>query len=466
MQNRILNAAAARENANSLAAALGIETEAASELLSATVLITAQADSPSAQGVAWELRQLLQRTLRTVTLEPSGERTAIEVVIGTASAHFAAPTIWVAATPVEAVISRAEPEERGFADLHPVISLVVACYVAGAVVALVTADALPSVFPKPLILDLQALGTRQQLERRLDLQTTYLAGAGAIGNGVLWALRHLDVYGRLDVVDFDTVKDANLQRQIWFGAADIGHKKAERLCLQAQEHMSHLKLVPRVARVQDLTDKQVDPRWLRRIIVAVDSRRARRSLQEELPEEVFDASTTDIREIVLHYSKQPTSRACMGCIYPVDDMESAHATHVAEVLGVSVEDVEQNQISESAALRIMANYPERGLTVESLVGEAYDSLFKSLCAQAALVMPEGRQVFAPFAFVSVLAGTLLAIAMVRRLNGDELDYNYWTVSPWFPYSIRMKRDIEANPQCHVCSVPVIRAVGSELWTPR
>jgi hypothetical protein len=95
----------------------------------------------------------LQRTLRTVTLEPSGERTAIEVVIGTASAHCAAPIIWVAATPVKAVISRAEPEERGFADLHPVISLVVACYVAGAVVAFVTADALPSVFPKPLILD-------------------------------------------------------------------------------------------------------------------------------------------------------------------------------------------------------------------------------------------------------------------------------------------------------------------------
>jgi len=284
MQDRILNAAAARENANSLAAALGIETEAASQLLSATVLITAQADSPSAQGLAWELCQLLQRTLRKVTLEPSGERTAIEVVIGTASAHCAAHTIWVEATPVEAVISRAEPGERGFANLHPVLSLVVACYAAGAVVALVTGDVLPSVFPKPLVLDLQALGTRQQLERRLDLQATYLAGAGAIGNGVLWALRHFDVYGRLDVVDFDTVKDGNLQRQIWFGAADIGYKKAERLCLRAQEHMSHLKLVPRVARLQDLPDKQVNPRWLRRLIVAVDSRRARRSLQEELPD--------------------------------------------------------------------------------------------------------------------------------------------------------------------------------------
>jgi hypothetical protein len=44
-----------------------------------------------------------------------------------------------------------------------------------------------------------------------------------------------------------------------------------------------------------------------------------------------------------------------------------------------------------------------------LIGDAYDSLFKPLCAQAALRSADQQQIFAPFAFVSALAGVLLAI---------------------------------------------------------
>jgi hypothetical protein len=418
MHDRILNSAAARENATSLAAALGIEMVEAGELLDAEVLITMQGESDSARLLAEQLVQLLERTLRLVTTEISDDGPAIEVVLGNANPRSKAQTVWVATTKDEARISRTVPEGIAVAELHPAISLVVACYAAGAVVVLATRDALPSPFPEPLTLDLKELGDPGQLNRPVDLEVSYLAGAGAIGNGFLWALHNFNVHGRLEIVDFDTIKDGNLQRQIWFNPADIGHPKAERLAIRAQRYFPNLTLVPRVSRLQDLPEKKADKQWLRRLIVAVDSRRVRRSLQEELPEEVFDASTTDIREIVLHYRKQPTSRACMGCIYPADSSESARTKHVAEALGVSIEDVEQHQISASAAEQIIARYPNRGLTVESLVREAYDSLFKSLCAQAAIATPEGRQVFAPFAFVSVLAGTLLVIDLVRRLNGE------------------------------------------------
>jgi hypothetical protein len=459
----ILNSAAVRENANSLAAALGIEMEEASELLNARVLITMQGENNNASLLAEQLRRLLERTFRLVTSEISDDGPAIEVVVGDAKPRSKAQTVWVATTKDEARISRTVPEEITIAELHAAIALVVACYAAGAVVVLTARDALASPYPEPLILDLKALGDPRQLDRPIDLEVSYLAGAGAIGNGVLWALRYFNVHGRLEIVDFDKVKDGNLQRQIWFEPADIGHPKAERLSDRAQRFFPNLSLIPRVSRLQDLPEKKVHKRWLRRLLVAVDSRRVRRSLQEELPEEVFDASTTDIREIVLHYSKQPTSLACMGCIYPADFSESARAKHVAEALGVLIEDVEQHQITASAAEQIISRYPDRGLTVESLVGEAYDSLFKSLCAQAAIATPEGRQVFAPFAFVSVLAGTLLVIDLVRRLNGEELQSNYWTVSPWFPFFSRLRRKIGALPGCEVCSVPVIQAVNEELW---
>lgn len=463
MHDQILNSGAARENANSLAAALGIEMEEASELLSAKVLITMEGESDGACIFAEQLSKLLERTFQLVTTKVSVDSPAVEVVVGNAKPRSKAQTVWVAITKDEARISRTVQEEIAVAELHPAISLVVACYTAGAVVVLTTRDALPSPYPDPLILDLKTLGDSAQLNRPIDLGISYLAGAGAIGNSVLWALHYFNVHGRLEIVDFDIVKDGNLQRQIWFDPLDIGLPKAERLSLRAQRHFPNLTLVPRVSRLQDLPEKQVNQRWLRRLIVAVDSRRVRRSLQEELPEEVFDASTTDVREIILHYSKQPTSKACMGCIYPADSSESARAKHVAEALGVSIEDVEQHQISASAAERILVRYPDRGLTIGSLIGEAYDSLFKSLCAQAALATPEGRQVFAPFVFVSVLAGTLLVIDLVRRLNGEDLKSNHWTVSPWFPFSSRLRRQIGALPGCEVCSVPAIQAVSEELW---
>jgi hypothetical protein len=100
----------------------------------------------------------------------------------------------------------------------------------------------------------------------------------------------------------------------------------------------------------------------------------------------------------------------------------ARARSIALALGVTAEEIRRRILEPAAARLIIARYPDRGLTEESLVGEAYDSLFKSLCAQAALRSADQQQVFAPFAFVSALAGALLAIETVRRAGGGTVSY--------------------------------------------
>lgn len=55
-------------------------------------------------------------------------------------------------------------------------------------------------------------------------------------------------------------------------------------------------------RLQDVPAKQGGGAWLKRLIVGVDSPRARRNLQTEVPGEVYDASTTGISEVVVHFS--------------------------------------------------------------------------------------------------------------------------------------------------------------------
>ena len=244
-----------------------------------------------------------------------------------------------------------------------ILALLTACYGAAATLYHATAGILPFELPDPLVVRFAEIGIDMKaLSQPVDLGVSYLAGAGAIGNGFLWAARYLDFRGRLHIVDDDDVTSGNLNRQVWFGPDDIGQPKADRLACHAQIHFPRLTLVPRKVRLQDLPEKSTEP-WLRRLIVAVDSRRARRKLQNEFPGEVFDASTTDIREIVLHYHRAPTDHACLSCIYEPDAEETSREQHIAEHLGVSVEEVRSERISAAAALvigkRLQTSYRTR-----------------------------------------------------------------------------------------------------------
>jgi hypothetical protein len=458
-----LNAHAALENAHSLAAALGIETERAEDLLTASALVTVDSE-PSNVFLGEQVSSLLVRTLRSAGTEVPRRDAAVEIVIGEIEPRSAAPTIWVSADSDSAWIGRHRPDLPGARHVHPAGLLVVACYAAAAALRLVIGADLPLPSQDPLVLDLASLGLKHVLiSRPIDIGHAYLAGAGAIGNGFLWALRWFDIRGQLNIVDFDIVKAGNLNRQLWFLEDDITLPKTERLAARAQPSFRNLRLIPRVGRLQDLPEKKTNPRWLRRLIVGVDSRLVRRSLQSEMPREVFDASTTDIREIVLHFNHQPTSQACLGCIYPVDDSEVGRMRDVAEALGVSVDDVREGVISPAAAKIILDRYPDRGLTMPALEGEAYDSLFKALCAKAALRTDGNKQVFAPFAFVSALAGTLLAIETVRRIAGETPTFNLWKISPWLPFIPKLQRQISASPECSVCGQPIFHDIVQQLW---
>ncbi|MBV9762474.1 MAG: ThiF family adenylyltransferase [Acidobacteriaceae bacterium] len=466
MPNPSINPDAVKENALSLAAALGIELERAAELLNAHVMVTHDTGDPSAVFIAAEARALLARTLQHVD-DVASKAVCVELVIGDALPQSTGTILWLSIESGMAVIARERRTGATETRLHPAVLFVAACYATAAVVREVIGDGMPLPRRERIVLNLEALGISEALAKRtIDLGHAYLAGAGAIGTGFLWCLRWFAVHGILNIVDFDWVKSRNLNRQLWYGPADIMRRKAERLAALAQGSFPELVLKPRVAQLQDLSDKDGDPQWLRRLIVAVDSRAARRTLQSELPGEVFDASTTDIREIIVHTNRQPTPLACMECIYPRNAQEDTRARSIAAALGVTVNDIRRGIIDQAAARLIIGRYPERNLTEESLIGEAYDSLFKSLCAQAALRSADQQQVFAPFAFVSALAGALLAIETVRRVGGEPVSYNYWRVSPWEPFDIRLQRRIPASAECEICANPVIRQVAAQVWESR
>ena len=445
---------AAQENARMLASMLGVGEEEAANRLDRKVLLTVQ-DAPQMRTWAADIAELLGLTVKVTAraLEPGLD---VELVVGAVEPRSTAPILYATIGCDEATISSTQNLLPGIA--HPFLAACAAPMVVGAVLSVVIADkALPGV-SLPATFRFDQLGlTEGALTRKRDLTGMVLAGAGAVGHGFVRALRHLSVSGILPVIDPKTVAEGNFNRCTYLRDGDLGADKATVLVQRAQSDFKNLHLK---AFVGDFGEYCKTHGPQKTVIVTVDSRRARRSIQSELPGGVIDASTTDVQSVIVHSHRQPTECACLSCIYKHVKEEHARERAIAEGLGVTLEDVTGGLITGAAAALIQQKYRE--VDAASIVGKAYDSLFKELCAAQTLKSDEGRQVLAPFSFVSALAGAYLAVEMLRFMD-DVADTNYWAADPWGA-PVRRRRVMRPRlPDCEFCSRPEVRATARELW---
>ena len=464
MVGHSLNPESRRENIRALAVAAGLSEEEASDRLEVTVLVTHDPNDPVAVAFVAELVPILSRTLDVVCHSTEAiSRIATELVVGNAPSRSASTKVFVNLTADRLVIQRTPAICKGSALPHRLMVLIAACYVSGAVINAAVGDGCPNPPPTEFEIPFGAfLPSQTHLDAPVALGEAYLAGAGAIGNGLLWAARHVHLVGTLNIVDDDVVSSGNLQRQIWFERCDRKKPKAERLAMLAQPSFPECTLKPAVCRLQQHPARN-EGAWLGRLIVAVDSRLARRNLQNELPGEVFDASTSGSQEIVLHHNKQPNDYACLGCVYPRDEAEVTHDQAVADHLGIEVESVRQPRISPEVAQRICATHTQ--LAPTKIEGLPFDTLYKQICSSAQLKSVSGEQVVAPFAFVSVLAGALLLLEIIRRERGSDMDQpsNEWRVNPWRPPVPKIRWLRPRRVACECCSKSELMQENVRLW---
>lgn len=448
----------AQENQRTLARLLGIAEDEAATRLAQTVALTA------GDGLAAQLAtELADQLARTITIAAGTRGCDIEVVIDAEPTREAAERVFVSLDAESISLSSTAPSRVvPGTDLHGVQIVIGACYAASAVLARVIHGIEQAPAVDPFVIRFDAVGaSRAVLETPIRLGDAALVGAGAVANGFLRAARHLDVRGELTVVDPKLVGNGNPNRCLYFGSDDVDHPKAEQLCGNAQSDFSNLKLVPYVGMFADFVRSKGK---IRRAITTVDSRPARRSAQAELPLEVIDASTTDVTEVIIHSHRQPNSEACLACIYKHVPDELARARDIASGLGIDLEEVKAGAfITKAVAEKIALKHP--GLNPADLVGMAFDSLFKQLCAERALLTPTGAQVFAPFAFVSSLAGAFLALELARFESGVRFTdgRNYLFASPWASPHTRMRRSRPREPDCEFCGKPTTADAWAAVW---
>ena len=216
MPNIAMIPAVRHKNARALASALGIlEAEQATKLLEVSVLMTVSPDDLVAVQLAEDAIALLSRTINDVSLSGIASPT-LEVVFGHAEPHSPDTNkLHVALSKTQATIGNSLFNQDRLAGVAPILRRMVACYVSAAVMKrLVPQLEFPRV--DPLTLSFDSLGVDLNvLDEEIQLGKAYLAGAGAIGNALLWAMQGLNVSGELHVVDFDHVDEGKSYRQFW-----------------------------------------------------------------------------------------------------------------------------------------------------------------------------------------------------------------------------------------------------------
>jgi len=448
------------ENALTIAAMLGLEPDEALVLLRKSIEVVNPKNSRSA-GLPERTFALLSRTFDDVRFVESPTGCADLVVCWGTSAGSATALV-VTSNGLELRIGPNLAGDFTASAFSVGQQTIGASFVAGAAIRKLLPDISDNLeWPMAVALGPFAMPPAEGANL-IDIGHTYLIGAGAVGNGFVWSLEHDRLTGDLTIMDKDVVKEGNLQRNILNSEGDLNEFKVKPLARYLQTSQPHLRVHPKPERTETAFKASSNALRIERLISAVDSPRARRALQTWLPREIFDASTSGIQEVIFHHNAHPLDYACLECVYPFSKDERAHERHVAEALGVPIEALSEGIISDRRSELIAGRYPD--YPRDQIVGEAYDSLFKTLCGAGKLPVSEGQRVLAPLAFVSVLAGAVLAVQFQRRLSIDAApNFNFWRLSPWWPPRVSLQRQLPKNQACRFCSDPINANAMKEFW---
>lgn len=440
------------ETARMLASLLGSDEEEATAKLQKTVLVTA---APSRESWAADIEAMAARTI-TVTRDAS-VTSDLELVVGPIEPVSRAQVLWadIGAGRVRAGFQAPKPTEG---EPAPLFAAATAPIIAAmAIRATVNDQRLPAT-AEPLDLHEKEFGIPKLTnDERIPLDGFVMVGAGAVAHGFLRALRHVPVTGSIEIVDPKEVGVGNLNRCLYLQPGDEGGGKANLLATRAAPDFPNVRLTPHKIEFAEYA-AGLPP--VPTMIVTVDSRAARRKLQKYVPGRVLDASTTDARFVVVHSHRQPAAGACMSCLYHHTPDEHAREKSIAEALGLDIETIRTGFVTLEVAEMIVQRYP--GYDPCALVNRAFDSLFRELCSTQALTTPEGRQVLTPFAFVSAMAGALLAIELVRQHVGCP-DTGGWQVDPWRGPVGRTRRSVSKRLDCEFCSDPDFAGAVEHFW---
>ena len=236
-----------------------------------------------------------------------------------------------------------------------------------------------------------------------------LAGVGAIGNGVAWALSRTSIIGDIWLVDPEILDLGNLQRYV--------------LCERSDEGESKVNIIGRNFS-GGLSVKLHDGDWgsfvgdhgysWDRVLTALDTVKDRRAVQACLPEWIANAWTRTGGLGVSTHSFVGEG-ACLACLYLSEGQSKNYDEIIAEGLGVpQMLSAIRGWLQTGKGIdRAFTESVEKHLGMKkgdlrSFVNQPVLSLWTHICGTGAVPVDDNRTLGVPLAFESALAGVYLA----------------------------------------------------------
>jgi molybdopterin/thiamine biosynthesis adenylyltransferase len=281
-----------------------------------------------------------------------------------------------------------------------------------------------------------------------------LAGAGAVGCAflhALWACPQLGGDAVIADSDRDGVDDTNLNRCIIFGRQHLGMPKATTAAsILADASITWQPVDDRYARA-------TIPRAPDVLVSAVDTNKSRGQLQQGFwPARLLAASTRDLRAEVLRCGP-PGEGRCLSCFNP-PEVDIPDNVRREQLRALSPEGSATFAAEIGHPVALVRRWAEEGGC--SSVGDA---------ALARMRGDDEPPTMFAVGFVSVMAGTLLAVETIKEHIGrpTPLDDEHQNAKFQFehPSAERNGRAtaVQRDPNCSTC---VPGGAGAEVWTKR
>lgn len=258
-----------------------------------------------------------------------------------------------------------------------------------------------------------------------------LVGIGAIGNAVLWTLRNIDsATGRITVIDNEKISLTNLQRYVLTSQSNISPNEIYKVDLAKEQlKATKIKVMPIKLNWQEFFS-QAKNKKIEKILVAVDSAKARIEIQSGLPKKIFN-SWTQLSELgTSSHLNFLDEKACLMCLYIPDGKVKSKSELISEALQIPQYEPTvrkylalnlplDKSLLNIISLSINASHEK----LEAYIGKPLEIFYSEVVCGGVLMQLTGKtikqkQIEVPTAFESALAGILLVSEFIKDALGS------------------------------------------------